>query len=104
MLQCTMALSTMKAEYMVVTEVVKEALWLRALLGDLDVKQEHMRLMCDSQSAIHLAKNQVHHARTRHIDVRYHFVRDDMDEGHISPTKVHTNENPDDMFTKVVQV
>jgi hypothetical protein len=87
---------------MAVAEGVKEALWLRGLLGDLGVEQECVRLMCDSQSALHLAKNQVHHARTKHIDVRYHFVRDVVEEGHISLTKVHTDENPADMLTKVV--
>ena len=61
-----------------------------------------MKLRCDSQSAIHLAKNQVHHARTKHIDIRYHFLRDILEEGHVSLTKVHTNENPADMLTKVV--
>ena len=57
MLQSTVTLSTTEAEYMVVAEGVKEALWLRGLLGDFGVKQERVRLMCDSQSAIHLAKN-----------------------------------------------
>ena len=61
-----------------------------------------MNLNCDSQSAIHLARNQVHHARSKHIDVRYHFVRDVIEEGSISLMKVHTNENPSDMLTKVV--
>jgi len=59
MLQSTVALSTTEAEYIAVAEGVKEALWLRGLLGDFSVKQERVRLMCDSQSAIHLAKNQV---------------------------------------------
>jgi hypothetical protein len=77
-------------------------LWLRGLLGDLGVEQECVRLMCDCQSAIHLAKNQVHHAQTKHIDVRYHFVRDIVEEGHISLAKVHTDENLADMLTKVV--
>ena len=61
-----------------------------------------MNLSCDSQSAIHLAKNQVHHARTKHIDVRYHFVCDVMEKCDISLIKVHTDENPADMLTKVV--
>lgn len=102
MLQSTVALSTTEAEYMAVAEAVKEALWLRGLLGDLGVTQERVSLMCDSQSAIHLAKNQVHHARTKHIDVRYHFVRDVIEEGRISLAKVHTDENSADMLTKVV--
>ncbi|PNX69499.1 retrovirus-related Pol polyprotein from transposon TNT 1-94 [Trifolium pratense] len=102
MLQSTVALSTTEAEYMAVAEGVKEALWLRGLLDDLGMKQECVKLSCDSQSALHLAKNQVHHARTKHIDVRYHFVRDVVEEGNISLTKVHTDENSADMLTKVV--
>ena len=102
MLQSTLALSTTEAEYMAVAEGVKEALWLKGLLDNLGMKQEHVKLRCDSQSAIHLAKNQVHHARTKHIDVRYHFVRHVVKEGSISLTKVHTDENPTDMLTKVV--
>ena len=102
MLQATVALSTTEAEYMAMAEGVKEALWLWGLLDDLGIEQENVNLWCDSQSAIHLAKNQVHHARTKHIDVRYHFVRDVIEEGDISLMKVHTNENPADVLTKVV--
>ncbi|PNX98882.1 aspartyl-tRNA synthetase [Trifolium pratense] len=57
------------AEYMAITKGTKEALWLRGLLDDLGIKQEYVDLSCESQSAIHLAKNQVHHARTKHIDI-----------------------------------
>jgi hypothetical protein len=74
---------------MAVAEGVKEALWLRGLLGDLGVRQEGVRLMCDSQSAIH-------------IDIRYHFVWDVLDEGRFSLTKVHIDEHLVDMLTKAV--
>ena len=56
----------------------------------------------DSQSAIHLAKNQVYHARTKHIDVRYHFVREIIEEGEVLVQKIKTSDNPADMLTKVV--
>ncbi|KAL5707089.1 hypothetical protein ACHQM5_025179 [Ranunculus cassubicifolius] len=102
MLQATVALSTTEAEYIAMAEGVKEALWLWGLLGDLGIEQDCVDLWCDNQSAIHLAKNQVHHARTKHIDVRYHFVRDVIEDGDISLMKVHTNDNPTDMLTKVV--
>ncbi|KAI4331921.1 hypothetical protein L6164_016867 [Bauhinia variegata] len=69
-LQSTVALSTTEAEYMAITEAVKEAIWLQGLLEDLGVSQKHIVVYCDSQSAIHLAKNQVYHDRTKHIDVR----------------------------------
>ena len=101
-LQSTVALSTTEAEYMAITEAVKEAIWLQGLLEDLGVGQKHIDVFCDSQSAIHLAKNQVLHARTKHIDVRYHFVREILEEGEIFLQKIQTSENPADMLTKVV--
>ena len=73
-LQSTVALSTTEAEYMAITEAVKKAIWLQGLLDDLGVGQKQVTVFCDSQRAIHLAKNQVYHARTKHIDVGYHFV------------------------------
>ncbi|KAE8661751.1 hypothetical protein F3Y22_tig00113724pilonHSYRG00184 [Hibiscus syriacus] len=101
-LQSTVALSTTEAEYMAVTEAVKEAIWLQGLLGELGMEQKHIKVHCDSQSAIHLAKNQVYHARTKHIDVRYHFVREILEEGGVIIQKIRTTENPADMLTKVV--
>ncbi|KAM2077718.1 hypothetical protein ACFX1R_025466 [Malus domestica] len=103
-LQSTFALSTTEAEYMAVTEAIKEAIWLQGLLDDLGVQQDHVDVHCDSQSAIHLAKNQVHHARTKHIDVRFHFVREVIDEGDILLQKIGTADNPADMLTKPVSL
>ena len=68
---------------MAITEAVKEAIWLQGLLKSLGVVQEHINVYCDSQNAIHLTKNQVYHARMKHIDVRFHFVRKIIDEGKI---------------------
>ena len=101
-LQATVALSTTEAEYMAITEAVKEAIWLHGLLEELGVGQKHLMVHSDSQSAIHLAKNQVFHARTKHIDVRYHFVREILEEEEILLQKIRTEDNPADMLTKVV--
>ena len=87
---------------MAVTEAVKEAIWLQGLLSELEMEQKHIKVHCDSQSAIHLAKNQVYHARTKHIDVRYHFVREILEEGGVIIQKIQTTENPADMMTKMV--
>ena len=57
---------------------------------------------CDSQSAIHLATNLVYHSKTKHIDVKYNFVRQAISEGGVDLKKVHTKENCTDMFTKPV--
>ncbi|KAH9771354.1 Integrase catalytic domain-containing protein [Citrus sinensis] len=100
-LQSTVALSTTEAEYMAITEAVKEAIWLQGLLENLGLTQEHINVYCDSQSAIHLTKNQVYHARTKHIDVRFHFVREIVDDGKILLQKIKTAENPADMLTKL---
>nr|GEX59404.1 putative ribonuclease H-like domain-containing protein [Tanacetum cinerariifolium] len=101
-LQSTTALSTTKAAYMAMIEAVKEASWLQGLLGELEISQKFVTMHFDSQSAIHLAKNQVYHARTKHIDVRYHFIREILDEGEVRIQKIHTSKNPADMLTKVV--
>ena len=87
---------------MAMTEAMKEAIWLQGLLDDLGVDQDLLKINCDSMSAIYLAKNQVYHARTKHIDVRFHFVREILDEGDIELLKIHTTKNPADMLTKVV--
>ncbi|GJT18000.1 transposable element [Tanacetum coccineum] len=81
---------------------VKEAIWLQGLLDELGINQKIVTMYSDSQSAIHLAKNQVYHARTKHIDVRYHFIREILEEGRVRIQKVHTSKNPADMLTKVL--
>ena len=68
-LQSTSALSTSEVEYMALTEVVKEAIWLRGLLDELGVGPKQISIYSDSQSDICLAKNLVFHVRTKHIDV-----------------------------------
>jgi len=62
---------------------VKEAIWLHWLLKDLGVGQKQLEVYSDNQSVIHLAKNQVFHALTKHIDVRYLFVREILKEEEI---------------------
>jgi hypothetical protein len=69
-----MTISTTEAEYVVVTEASKELIWLHGLLTELGFEQEMNVLHSDSQSAIHLAKNSAFHSRTKHIDLRYHFI------------------------------
>lgn len=98
-LQPTVSLSTTEAEYMALTEAAKEGIWLKGLVSDLGLCHDQAIVYCDSLSAICLAKDQVHHERTKHIDVRYHFLRN---EKRIKVNKVGTADNPADMFTKSV--
>ena len=59
-------------------------------------------MFIDSQSAIHLAKNSALHSKTKHIQLRYHFIQSILEDGQLKLEKIHTNENPTDMLTKVV--
>ena len=67
----------------------EEAIWLQELLDDLGIDQNLLRINYDSMGAIYLAKNQVYHVRTKHIDVMFHFVREILDEGDIKLQKIH---------------
>ena len=96
---CT-SVSTTEAEYVAASEACKEAIWLARLVGDLGIKVQLPLLHCDSQSAIALAKNPVFHARTKHIDVRHHFVRECLAEKRIDLEKIHTTANTADALTK----
>jgi hypothetical protein len=75
---------------------------LKGLFGQLGRIQEKVKLLCDSQSSIHLAKNLSYHNKTKHIPIKYHFVRQVIDEGGVSLEKLHTKENCTDMFTKSI--
>ncbi|KAG8481083.1 hypothetical protein CXB51_025814 [Gossypium anomalum] len=76
-LQTTVALTTTEAEYMAITEACKEAIWLKGFFSELNEDLQISTVFCESQSAIFLTKDQMFHERTKHIDVRYHFVRDE---------------------------
>ncbi|KAL0323637.1 UNVERIFIED_CONTAM: Retrovirus-related Pol polyprotein from transposon TNT 1-94 [Sesamum angustifolium] len=102
--QSIVALSTIETEYMAVAEAAKEALWLSGLSKELGVEQCGVKLHCDSQSVLYLSKNQVYHARTKHIDMRYHKIRELIASGEIILQKVHTSENAADMLTKPLTV
>jgi len=100
-LQSTVALSTTEAEHMALTQAVKKTIWLQGLMDDLGIEQDFLRVHCDSMSAIYLAKNQVYHARTKHIDVKCHFVPDVLEGEDIEVKKIYTKDNPANMLTKV---
>ena len=89
---------------MIVTEACKEVLWLKGLFGELSDQLQISTLFFDSQTAIFLTKDQMFHERTKHIDVRYHFVREIIARGDIIVSKVETQDNPVDMMTKSLSI
>ena len=99
-LQHVVALSTTEAEYMALTEAAKERIWLKIFCSELGFKSEIFKLTCDSHNAICLAKNPVHHDRTKHFEDKVHFIRDKVEDGSAKVQKIHTSLNPADMLTK----
>ena len=83
-------------------EAVKESFWLKGILGDFGVIQQAVEVKCDSSSAICLTKHQTFHERSKHVDVRLHFIRDEVSKGTVRVTKVGTEENASDMLTKAI--
>jgi hypothetical protein len=78
------SLSTTESEYVAVTHAAKEALWIRSLLSQLfPGKLDPTTLFSDNQSAVALAKDHQYHARTKHIDIRFHFIRYIIENGSI---------------------
>jgi hypothetical protein len=89
---------------MVATHGSKEAVWLQRLCSKIGFEQRAMKIDCDSQSAIFLAKNHAYHSKTKHIDVQYHFVRDMVESNNVILEKVDTLENIANSLTKSVNV
>lgn len=79
-------------------------MWLGGLLNELWFDQKTVHFFYDNQSAIPLIKNQVYHERTKHIDVKLHFIRDEVPKGFVMVMKIHTDVNPADMLTKVIPI
>jgi hypothetical protein len=104
--QPTVALSTMEAEYMALTEATKELKWVRQLLLELGYTRKDSdaptQLYSDNQSAIALAKNPVSHARAKHIDIRHHFIRDAIQDKVIWVQYIPTSEMTADSLTKAL--
>lgn len=98
-----MAVSTAEAEYVSIAEAVKEAMWLKQLANELDKRSsESITINCDSQSAIKLAESDGFNRRTKHIDVRHHFIREKIQEGIIKVNFVPGTEMTADYLTKAV--
>jgi hypothetical protein len=101
--QTTVALSSVEAEYMAATQSTKEAMWWRSTLLELGVDLEGPTIIhSDSQGSIALTKNPEHHARSKHIDIRHHFVREQVAVGTITVDYVPTEEMVADVLTKAL--
>ncbi|WOG95898.1 hypothetical protein DCAR_0415227 [Daucus carota subsp. sativus] len=101
--QRCVALSSCEAEFMAATAAACQAIWLRNLLGKLtggDIGP--VILYIDNKSAIDLAKNPVFHGRSKHIDIRYHFIRECVERGEIVVKHIGTGDQRADVLTKAM--
>ena len=99
--QKSIALSSAEAEYMAASQASSEALWLRKLLVNLfDQELRPMIIYCDNQSCILLSKNLVFHDRSKHIEIRYHFIRDYVQRGVVTLQYISIDEQVLDILTK----
>ena len=99
--QSNVALSTCEAEYVALASATQEAKFLQQLFADLTTgTTEMVKIFVDNQSAIALAQNPVNHQRSKHIDIKYHFIRSEIQNGCIELEYISTDNNTADMFTK----
>ncbi|WVZ75489.1 hypothetical protein U9M48_023535 [Paspalum notatum var. saurae] len=101
--QASVALSTTEAEYVAAASCCSQLLWMKATLSDFGLKFGRIPLLVDSTTAISVAKNPVLHSRTKHIDVRFHFLRDHYEKGDIDLIHVVSANQLANIFTKPLE-
>ena len=98
--QNSMALSTTKVEYIVAENCCAQVLWMIQTLWDFGLEFTKVPVFCDNTSVINLSKNHIQYSWTKHIEIRYHFLRDHLQKGDISLEFVSTEDQLADIFTK----
>ena len=95
-----MLCQTAEAEYVAAGSCCSQILWLKQQLLDYDLKLQRVPILCDNTSAINLTKNPVLHSRTKHIEIRHHFLRDHVEKGDVVFEHVDSKNQLADIFTK----
>ena len=98
----TMALSSCEAEFMSLTEVCRELMWMCRFLDEIGIEYEPPNIYCDSSSAINWAGDPVQHQRNKHVEIKYYYCRDVVADGRVKLFKIHTTNNISDIMTKPV--
>src|SRR6266487_261536 len=100
--QNSVSLSTAEAEYIAAGSSCSQILWIKQMLSEYNVGQDVITLYCDNLSAINISKNPIQHSRTKHIDIRHHFIRDLVEENIVTLEHVTTEGQIADIFTKAL--
>ena len=98
--QNSVSLSTTEAEYIAAGNCCAQLLWIKKLLHDYGITQDTMCVFCDNTSAINLSKNPVQHSKSKHIEIRYHFIWDSMDEKIVCLEFINTDNQKANIITK----
>ncbi|GKA66242.1 hypothetical protein Tco_0766050 [Tanacetum coccineum] len=98
--QTALAISNTESEYVSAKKACQQALWMKQALIEYDVQLEDVPILCDNKGMIHLSKIPVQHCRTKHIKIRHHFLRDNVQKGHISIEKVPFVDNITNILRK----
>ncbi|GJZ82268.1 hypothetical protein Tco_0647441, partial [Tanacetum coccineum] len=100
--QKSTAISSTEAEYISLSGCCSQILWMRSQLTDYGFKFNKIPLYCDNKSAIALCYNNVQHSRAKHIDIRYHFIKEQVENGIVELYFVRTEYQLVDIFTKLL--
>nr|GEU41518.1 hypothetical protein [Tanacetum cinerariifolium] len=98
--QTALAIPTTEAKYVLAEKACQQALWMKQALVDYDINLDNIPVLCDNKGVIDLSKNPVLHSRTKHIEIRHHFLRDNVQKGNISIEKVSSEDNIANILTK----
>ncbi|GJV03223.1 hypothetical protein Tco_1336792 [Tanacetum coccineum] len=98
--QTIVANSTTKAEYIVAANCCSQVLWIQNQMLDYGLKFMNTKIYIDNESTICIVKNPVFHSKTKHIEIRHHFIRDSYEKKLIQMIKIHTDDNVADLLTK----
>ncbi|GKE62826.1 hypothetical protein Tco_1513193 [Tanacetum coccineum] len=101
--QTALAISTTESEYVSAGKACQQALWMKQALVDYVVRLDDIPILCDNKGAIDFSKNPVQHSRTKHIEIRHHFIRVNIQKGNISIEKVSSEDNIADILTKLLK-
>ncbi|KAK2396684.1 putative mitochondrial protein [Trifolium repens] len=100
--QNCVALSTAEAEYIAAGSSCSQLLWMKQMLSEYNVEQDVLTLYCDNMSAINISKNPIQHSRTKHIDIRHHFIRGLVEDKVVTLEHVATENQLAEIFTKAL--
>jgi len=100
--QPTVSRSSAEVEYRSMALTTSELVWFRSFFASLGIFSPSMKLYCDNQTALHIARNPVFHERIKHIEIDCHFIREKLEEGILTLAHIGTKHQPADIFTKAL--